>query len=233
MKKLHSQYPIGQLLITIFNESGLKLPQFLETIGYRNTAKGIRHFQEFLAEGLGPIVLITRLMQSPYAPCRNALAFVCQQNMEQIDHELRLTLGLPSETKQPSFKPFLHAVPVSPEVAAVSLVALDGEFPRYSVFVKNSVVSLPEELQYKVLGAIIRRNYHNTGGEIDCLGVISHYLYYRSWWEPPLAFSIEGELMGVADIAYLPKTETAKGSRTIDEALIRRLIHSRGYQAVH
>jgi hypothetical protein len=232
MKKLQSNYPIGQFFIEVFKSSGLELPDFLQAIGYANPTRGMRHLKEFLREGIGPGIFIHLIMKSCYAPCRNAFAFVFIQTTDQIDYESWVKYGVPLSCNKSDFKPFLHAVPNVPEVTAVSIVSsheTNGFFYPYSIFIASSITSLPEKEQNKKISRIIRKNYKHNNGEIDCMGAIGYYLLFRSWGEPPVAFSIKGEFMGVADTAFLPKTDPPEGRCELHQELIKRLVNARGY----
>lgn len=226
LKKLSSNYPLGQLLIAIFNQSGLNLPRFVEAIGYRNVNNGIRGFQRFLSTGFGPSLLLSRLAASRYAPHPDALTFVAQQHMEQFNQELYLQHGFGAEDFEEEFRPFLHAVPALPDVENISFFAQSGEFSRYTIRFQRKVALLPADEQYKMVKGKVRRHYRETRGTIHFLGAIHHYLYYHSWNEPPVAFSVEGEPLGIADNATVPRTRVDKLSRAIDERLMLSLLNA-------
>lgn len=233
MKKLHSTYPIGQLLIALFIDTGLKLPQFLKAIGYGNVNKGIRHFQSFLTTGLGPSILLTRLAQSPYAPNPKALAMVAQQHIEQYNQELYLQYGLVADDFKEEFRPFLHAVPGLSNLETISLYAQSGEFAPHTITFPKNIARLTLEEQYKPLGEKIRHNYEQTNGRICFLGPIRYYLFYHSWDQPPLAFSVTGEPLGIADNGIVPKVRLERVSRLLDEELLQTVLQTRDGETLH
>jgi hypothetical protein len=233
MKKLHSTYPIGQLLIALFTHSGLNLPQFLTAIGYGNVNNGIRHFQSFLTTGLGPSLLLERLEQSNYAPHTKALTMIAHQHIEQYNQELYLRYGLVADDFKEEFRPFLHAVPGLANLETISLYAQSGEFASHTITFAKNIARLPLEDHYKLVGASVRRNYEQTNGTICFLGPICSYLYYHSWDEPPLAFSVTGELLGIADNGIVPRMRVEKVSRLLDEELLEAVLQTREIQTLH
>lgn len=233
MKKLESKYPLGQLLIEIFKQSRLNLPRFVQSIGYRKVNKGIRAFHEFLATGYGPHIFFQRLHTSPFAPTNSAMKMVLQQHFEQIGQELHDKWGLVSEDYKDSFRPFLHAAPSLRHVESLSFFAQSGDFSEYTVTLQPKIATLSLEAQYEIVRKKIRDNYRATGGRIDFLGPTRYYLYYHSWNEPPMTFSVEGDPIGIADNATIPRERMHKVSRQFDNDLLTLLLHTREDQPLH
>ena len=233
MKKLESKYPLGQLLIELFTWSGLNLPQFVQSIGYRKVNKGIRAFQEFLATGYGPHLFFKRLHTSPLAPSNAAMKMVMQQHFEQMSQELHIKYGLVAEDYKESFQPFLHAAPSLREVESLSFFAQSGDFSEYTMILQQKIATLPLDVQYQIVGKKIRHNYRATGGKIEFLGPTRYYLYYHSWNEPPMTFSVEGDPIGIADNATIPRERMHKVSRHFDNDLLTLLLHTREDQPLH
>lgn len=233
MKRLHSVYPLGQLLIAIFTETRLTLPHFVQAIGYHNVNKGIRAFQSYVSSGLGPTIFLDRLAASPYAPAESALHMTVLQTLEQYDHEWCLDAGIVYQDLTEPFRPFVHATPALAELESLSFFAQSGDFRQYTMTLQAKIGSLPLDTQYKIVGPKIRQNYRQTGGIIGFLGPIQYYLYYHSWSEPPTTFSIDGEPIGIADNATIPRERIRKHTRTFDKNLLTMLLHSRENKPLH
>ena len=48
-----SYYPISQLIARIIGESGLRRSEFVQVLGYKNTAKGLRRLDKWRETGFG------------------------------------------------------------------------------------------------------------------------------------------------------------------------------------
>jgi hypothetical protein len=233
MKKLQSKYPVGQMLIAIFTETGHTLPSFVDALGYRNVNKGIRAFQEILGTGYGPSIFFSRLEASPYAPSGPALQLVLQQHFEQISQELFQKHGMVAEDYEDEFRPLVHAIPALPDVESISFFAMSGDFVAHTVMLHSTVAFLPLDEQYRVVAQKIRRNYRDTRGAMSCLGPTRYYLYYSAWDAPPMTFSVDGDPIGIADHASIPKARVTKVMRTLDPKLMNLLLHSPADRPVH
>ena len=53
MSRGASYYPISKLVARLIDESGLRRSEFVQAIGYRSTAKGLRRLDEWLETGSG------------------------------------------------------------------------------------------------------------------------------------------------------------------------------------
>jgi hypothetical protein len=233
MKKLQSKYPLGQMLIAIFTDTGQNLPAFVEALGYRNVNKGIRALHQVLSTGYGPSLFFSRLEASPYGPSGAGLQLVIQQHFEQLSQEFFEKHGLVAEGLEEEFRPLVHAIPSLPEVEALSFFAQSGDFASHTVTLQRKIASLPLNEQYRVVGARIRQNYRHTRGVIPCLGPTRYYLYYSSWEAPPMTFSVEGHPIGMADHASIPKARVTKVTRTLDPKLMNLLLHAPADRPVH
>jgi hypothetical protein len=233
MKKLQSNYPLGQLLIAIFTETRHNLSGFVESLGYRNVNKGIRAFHQVLSTGYGPSIFFSRLEASPYAPSGVGLQLVLQQHFEQLSQEILQNHGLVAEDYQEEFRPIVHAIPALSDVESISFFAQSGDFAAHTVTLQRKVASLPLDQQYTVVGAKIRQNYRHTGGVIPCMGPTRYYLYYSSWEAPAMTFSVDGYPIGIADHTPIPKARVTKIRRTLDRKLIKLLLHAPADQPVH
>jgi hypothetical protein len=233
MKKLQSTNPLGQLLISLFESSGLKLPQFVQAMGYRNVNKGIRNFQRLLAVGTCDSLFIDRLLASPYAPKREAFHVLLQQHVEQLFHdESRKGEEADAEGRR-AFQPFVHAVPALDGSASVTKFALIGGFSRYTVQLPRHFVRSPQAEQFEAVGKIVRRSFAECGGEISFLGPIRYYLFFHSWDEPAVAFSVQGEMLGIADGAEVPSVSVVVGSKRVEPEVLHRMFFSSYGAVVH
>lgn len=228
MKKLQSTYPLGQAVISIFKSAGLKLPDFIRAIGYRNTNKGIRALQLLLSDGVMNSVFIERLLASPYSPKAEALLVVVQQHFEQIEQESLIKRGMEDAAREREFCPFVHAIPSLSGSSTITLFALSGGFGPYKIYLPHCIARWSQPQQLQLVGRRIRENFARVGGEIKFLGPIRYYLFFHAWDQSPLALTGDGELLGIADGAAVPAVEYKIKSRLVESKLLERILFS-GY----
>lgn len=224
MKKLQSTYPLGQAIIAIINGAGLKLPDFLRAIGYRNVNKGIRTLHRFLSTGFGNSVFIDRIMASPYAPRRDVFHIILEQHMEHFFEENALAREDEQERRRRRFRPFVQAIPALSESASITLFAVSGGFARYRAPLPPKFAKSTLEEQCRAISSIVQENCKRNEGQIRLLGPIKHYLFFHSWDAPPIAFSVEGEMLGIADGAAVPALEFTVASKRVSPELLQRLL---------
>ena len=233
MKKLQSTYPLGQAVISIFESTGLKLPDFIRAIGYRNTNKGIRALQLLLSDGVMNSVFMERLLASPYAPKVEALLVVVQQHFEQIEQESLIKRGMEDAAREREFCPFVHAIPALSGSSTITLFALSGGFGPYKIYLPHCIARWPQPQQLRFVGRRIRENFARARGEIRFLGPIRYYLFFHAWDQPPLALTGDGELLGIADGAAVPAVEYKIKSRLVENKLLERILFSGWGSEVH
>jgi hypothetical protein len=226
MKKFQSKYPLGQALIAIFESSGLNLPQFLQAIGYRNINKGLRSFHALMNDGVVHTAFMERLLASPYQPQEEALRLVCQQHVEQINQEILSKRAIEDEQQQREFSPFVHAIPALSGSCSITLFAMTGGFKPYSISLPEDISRWPHTEQIQFVASKVKENFAHVGGEITFLGPIRYYLFFHTWDQSPLAFTGDGELLGVDEGAAIPAVEVRMKTRLIEPQLLERMFLS-------
>lgn len=90
MRPRTSHYPIGKLLLKTLEASGLSLYYFSLAIGYGNSYKGFRAFDQMLSWGVPNTVFLTRLQSSRYAIPAETLTEAIVQSETIVAEENRL-----------------------------------------------------------------------------------------------------------------------------------------------
>lgn len=64
MSQGSSDYPISRLIALIITDSGLRRSEFVQAIGYKNAAKGLRRLDEWLQNGSGDEGCLQRMVDA-------------------------------------------------------------------------------------------------------------------------------------------------------------------------
>lgn len=224
--------PIGALLFVAFIDSGLKLPEFVAEIGYGNIHKGIRAFQSFVNTGVGNTIFLERLQKSRFMIDPDALLDALVATETQLLTEQEHERSIQERERQRSFRPAIYAVPKLDRHAQITLFAVTSDLKEYSSLLPEGIATWPERTQYEYVQATIRESYHRHNGEIKLLGPIVSYLYLRTWNEPPLAFSIDGQLLGYTQ-QQPPRAEIRIRNTLVKRKLLAQFLCSRGETSFH
>lgn len=207
--------PLGALLYVTFVDSGLKLPEFISAIGYSNIPKGIRTFQAFVNTGTGNPIFLERLQASRLAIDDEAFLDALRLTDQQLQAEEEKERALIERERELSFRPACYAVPRLDPGAQITIYAVTRDFEKETIQLPTGIGSWPPEAQYRYVQRKIRAHYQQTGGRVPLLGAIVSYLYYRSWNEPPLALTIDGQPLGVAPEGALPQISLRLRNRPV------------------
>jgi hypothetical protein len=196
MRKVNSNYPLGQALIETLNRSGLKLSAFLASIGYSNINKGIRAFEQALTTGKVPQILLERIMQSDYALSTEQLQRAIEANQELLAKEELAANELKRAAAERDFRPYIMPVTESKRPSSITIFYLIGGIDRLRIDLPSSFATWELPLQYGYAQAQIRSHYQSTKGVAPLLGAITGYHLFREYGQPPLMLTIDGQVIG-------------------------------------
>jgi hypothetical protein len=216
--------PIGALLYVTLIDSGLKLHEFVAAIGYSNIPKGIRAFQSFVNTGTGNPILLERLQASRLAIDSEVFLDALSQTDTQLRLEQEEERAKNEEERARAFRPTCYPVPRLDPGAQITIFAITGEFKKYAIELPATIHSWSHEAQYSYTQSKIREHYRRHQGQIHFLGAIVSYLYHRSWNEPPVALTIDGQPLGIAPRCALPTTGLRLGNRAISQETLARCL---------
>ena len=218
---------MGAILYITFLESALPLPAFVNGVGYRDIPKGIRAFQSWVNTGTGNMLFLERLQGSPFALDPEVLfdALHLTENQICLEHEQeRERIALEQSI---AFKPTLHAVAEMDPGAHIVLFAVSHDFEEHTLELPLSIPSWHADKQYGYINTAIRAHFKSTNGESRFLGPIVSYLYRRHWNEPPIAFTTDGQLLGINPDRSFLNTELRIRDKPIQRRLFAHFLCSR------
>jgi hypothetical protein len=225
--------PLGAILYATFIESQLKLPEFVAEIGYRNIAKGIRALQSFVNTGTGNHLFLERIQASRFTLDADVLLDALTRTDQQLYAEREEERAKVERELETNFRPALYAVPKLDPSAQITLYAITSEFDTSCSPLPSSIGLWPTEKQYEFVQAKIRENYRRNEGRIIFLGPIVSYLYFRVWNEKPMAFSIDGQPLGVSEQRTYAKAELRIRNSPIAKKLLAQMLCTRGEASMH
>lgn len=225
--------PMGALLCMIYLESGLPLPAFIAEVGYNDIPKGIRTFYSWMNTGTGNMLFIERLQRSRFALDPEVMFDALHLTENQILQENELEREKLAREQAAEFIPTLYAVPELDPSGRTTLFATTRHFDDYTVELPVSIPSWAPDKQYAVIALTIRENYQRTNGRMDPLGAIVSYLYRRHWNEAPLAFTTEGDLLGIAPDRSFQHTELCIRNKPMQRKLFAHFLCSRDDVPLH
>jgi hypothetical protein len=176
MQRAHKNYPINIEIYNLLHSSNLSPKEFVEHLGYRNIAKGLRHLDSWL-QGIGKESFLDSLcLHYPAAAAELRYAYILTKDklMQEWLEEQRRT-----------FRPFCYAkASKMPKRVFTRMGALN----KLRVKLPNAETRL-EDVQ-----ALIEEHYKaNKDGELN----ITHYVFAPTF-TLLLKLDTEGEIVEVA-----------------------------------
>ena len=192
MKPRTSHYPIGQLLLRVVEHSGLSLHYFSLAIGYGNSNKGVRAFDQMLRWGVPNDVFISRLQSSRYAiPCE-VLTIAIAESQIIVDEENRLARIARIEEERKAFVPFIQAIPEYTTPTSITFHALTGGLARYTHYLPTDLPGWNQAQQERYLRHLIPAAFAAAQGKTLFMGAITGYKVCLTCGDPGFQFSVTG-----------------------------------------
>ena len=215
MKTRNSKYPIGKLLIKMLNESGLSIQPFVEAIGYGNSSKGVRAFDQILNYGLPNKIFLERLNASRFAPDPAELQRTLEESEAIVEREEEEARVAQKAAERLAFRPFVQGVPEYSTPTSISLFCFTGGHSRYTLPVPEDLPTWPPAEQHRHVKEWITRHFAASKGRTLWMGAITGYRLFRRYGEPAVLYSTEGEPVGVNPPSALPSGELSLGGKTL------------------
>lgn len=193
MKPRTSHYPIGKLLLRTVERSGLSLHYFSLAIGYGNSAKGVRAFDQILRWGVPNDVFLTRLQKSRFALPKEVLDAALSESAVIVAEEERLARLARIEEERQRFVPFIQAIPEHTMPISITFHALTGGLNRYTHYLPPEFPDWDTDKQHEYLFELIPTQFAAAHGRTLFMGAITGYRLSLRYGEPGYIFSVTGE----------------------------------------
>ncbi len=214
MKVRTSKYPIGKLLIETLSASGFSIHYFSVAIGYGNSNKGVRAFDQMLKWGVPNEVFIDRLQRSSFAIPEEILNAAVEQSEEIVAEEERLRRIAQVEEARSTFRPYIQGVPEYTMPTSVTFHGLTGGARRYTHYLPEKFPEWILSEQYQYLRELIPARYNAAQGRTLFMGRLTGYRLFRRYGEQAELFSVFGEPLGTVSGAPSPEATVTLSGRS-------------------
>ena len=194
-KPRNSTYPIGQLLIRLWRESGLSLPDFFSSLGYSNTDKAVKRFDQWVQWGQGEEHLLTTVKRG-YPQLEVELAQALAITQEMLAVEDKQAEEILTERLRATFTPYLQAIPEQNRPSSISLFAITGGNSRQRTELPADILERADGERLTIVRNAISEHMTKSGGRTLFQGKIVSYQVFWRFDEPPTSFSTDGILLG-------------------------------------
>ena len=192
MRPRTSHYPIGKLLLKTLEASGLSLHYFSLAIGYGNSNKGVRAFDQMLTWGVPNPVFLMRLQSSRYAIPAETLTEALVESETIVAEETRLARIAWIEEERRRFVPFIQAIPEHTMPTSITFHALTGGLNRYTHYLPSDFPEWSVTEQHRHLLTLIPNRFAAANGRTLFMGAITGYRLCIRYGEPAGIFSVDG-----------------------------------------
>jgi hypothetical protein len=173
----HSDYPVSRFLQRVIQESGLRRQQFVRAIGFKNTSKGLRRLDDWLADGRGDEHLLRRIVDL-YHPDPAELQSALQETEAIHQREYQEAVHAMEERERQRFRPFIWVVSKD---SAHSWVMAMAERQIKLLRFSEGFEQLSGAEQLATVQERVRHHYRETGGRLADFGTIFGYRYCDSF----------------------------------------------------
>ena len=166
-------YPISRFLRQIITDSCLRRSEFVQAIGYKNAAKGLRRLDEWLENGSGDKGCLQKIIDAFHpdpAELENALAETERIHQREHDEAVREI----EERERRRFKPFVW---VHTADGAHSFLTAIAERQLKVLRLPEAFKDLSEPARLEAVQHRVREHYQKTGGKYIGFGEILRYRY--------------------------------------------------------
>lgn len=199
MKVRTSKYPIGILLLTVIDNSGLSPSSFLKEIGYESLTGGFKTLDAYLEEGDGDRLLLDRIQGSRFAVVQEALERVAQENADLLAAQKIQNEFAKRQVERARFRPYLEVIPELLRPTQITFFGLTGGNRRYNTYLPQDIATWDYARQTEFLKVAVTENFVKHDGRTAFMGQIQGYLYFYSYDEQPLRLTVSGEVDASAD----------------------------------
>ncbi|EIM98545.1 hypothetical protein WQE_23493 [Paraburkholderia hospita] len=194
MRARYSNYPIGNLLLNVINQSGLDPKAFFEELKFTNFSKAIERLDGWLDHGEGNVLLLERLQSSRFAIETNLLKQVMAENDAMLQRERDVVVKVEEDKARKAFQPHLDVIPELSRPTQITPFCLTGGNRRFSTQLPDDISSWPQHDQLAYLRRVVPENFAKHQGRTFFMGKIVGYLYYPRFDSEPIQLTITGDL---------------------------------------
>lgn len=227
MKTRSSKYPIGKLLIETLSASALSIHYFSLAIGYGNSNKGVRAFDQMLGWGVPDKVFLDRLQSSSLAIPAETLALALAQSEAIVAEETRLWRLAQIEEERKAFRPYVQAVPEYSTPISITFHGLTGGSRRYTHQLPEEFPTWDPTKQHRHLKELILTQYAAADGKTLFMGRITTYRLFRRYGEQAELLSVSGEPLGAVSNTPLPEATATLVGKSGDAGDLTQIIKVR------
>jgi hypothetical protein len=183
-------YPISRFLRQTITDSGLCRSEFVQAIGYKNAAKGLRRLDEWLQNGSGDEGCLQKIIDA-FHPDPTALehALVETERIHQREHDEAVREI--EERERRRFKPFVWIHTVD---GAHSFLTAVAERQVKVLRLPDGFEHLSEPAKLEAVQRRVRELYQKTGGKYIGFGEILRYRY-ASDFDHSIVLDIDGSVI--------------------------------------
>ena len=216
-----SHYAISRLLGRMVEQSALSRSAFVQSLGYKNVAKGLRALDHWLETAQGPGFVLENLVKNHHLDpvvLRNALEETGRQRRRE-EEQARIAQ---EKHDREHFRPYVYVETSPSPPASIAIRAFIGmamKFIRLTgmpVGAGKVFEDLPEPEQLAFVQSLVREHYVAEKGEFSVFGEITCYRYVRIY-DQNLRLTIHGEIALVEDRHFEPgSTSITVGNKTLN-----------------
>jgi hypothetical protein len=183
-------YPISRLIARIITNSGLRRSEFVQAIGHKNAAKGLRRLDEWLESGFGDDGCLQRIVDTFHldnGELEHALV-----ETERIHHREQNEAGDEIEERERRrFKPFIWIVT---EDGAHSFLTAIAERQLKVLRLPEGFERLSEPAKLEAVQRRVREHYQRSGGRYPGFGEILRYRYAADF-DHSIVLDVDGRVI--------------------------------------
>ena len=194
MKPRFSDYPIGQLLLTIIAHSGLQPMEFFAELGYRNFSKAIGILDVWLSRGEGDPRLFSRLQASRFAVEEGRLAEVKAENEIKVNERRVKEAQEVEQYQRERFHPYIEAIPELSVPTQISMYCVTGGNERFNTQLPDDISEWSWEDQQAFLKKVVPENFAAHNGLTFFRGKITGYFFHPSFDAERIRLTIDGDI---------------------------------------
>jgi len=180
--------PISKLIARIIADSGLSRTDFVQRLDYRNSAKGLRRLDRWLADGDGDADCLRKIVDA-FHPDPAELKSALAETEALRQHERRGAVA-EIEERERRFKPFIW---IETEDGAHSFLTAIAERQVKVLWMRDGFEGLSESARLEAAKARVRKHHAATKG-YPGFGKILQYRYADTF-DSSIVLNVEGDII--------------------------------------
>jgi hypothetical protein len=183
-------YPISRFLQGIIHDSGLRPSEFVQRIGYKNIAKGLRRLNEWLEDGGGEADCLRRIVDA-FQPDAGELEKALADTEAIHGLERKQAIAEIEERQRKRFKPFIW---VETEHGAHQFWTAVAERQIKVLWMPDGFERQSEAERLTAVQGRIQEHYRQTGGRYPGFGKVLRY-QLADTFDTSVVFDVQGNVI--------------------------------------